>query len=182
MKASTPNSTGTIIVLIGFRGCGKSTVGPELSELVGGGFVDTDELISRHVGLSIATIFEREGESGFRRHEREAISRAIAEEPAVLSVGGGAVLHPQNVLALRAAGKLAWLTAPPEVLWARIQSDPATCESRPDLTALTGLDEVRYLLIERESHYRKAADLAVETADRSPHDIALEIVDRLAAI
>ncbi len=177
--APDDSTTKPSIVLIGLRGCGKSSVGRRLSELVGGKYVDTDTLIAEQAGKSIAAMFEEEGEAGFRRREREMIARVASDQPAVMSVGGGAVLDARNTELLRVAGSLIWLTAPAEVLWERIQADPSTTGTRPALTRMSGLDEVEHLLGERKPFYESAADLAVETANRDPDNIAKEIIQRL---
>jgi shikimate kinase len=173
------STTRPSIVLIGLRGCGKSTVGRRLAELLGWEYVDTDTLIAERAGKSIASLFEEEGEAGFRRRERETIARLAADRPAVISVGGGAVVDTRNTELLRAVGKLAWLTAPAEVLWRRIQADPSTTGTRPALTRLSESHEVEHLLAKRKPFYESAADLVVDTANRDPDDIAKEIIQRL---
>jgi len=164
------------IALIGLRGCGKTTVGRELARLLGGECVDTDEVIAERAGRSIAEIFASEGEPGFRKRESEAIREVVRTPPAVISVGGGAVLDPRNVDALRSVACVVWLTAPTEVLWERISQDEATAACRPPLTDQPGIDEVRRLLAERTPFYQRAADLQIETVDRSAPEIAEEIV------
>ena len=89
------------------------------------------------------------------------------------------MLDARNTELLRAVGKLIWLTAPAEVLWQRIQADPSTTGTRPALTRMSGSDEVEHLLAERKPFYESAADLAVDTANRDPDDIAKEIIQRL---
>jgi shikimate kinase len=89
------------------------------------------------------------------------------------------VLHQQNLDALRAAAILVWLTAPAEVLWQRISTDPATASLRPPLTDQSGIEEVRGLLAERTPYYLRAADFQIETVDREPREIAGEIVRRV---
>ncbi len=167
------------IALIGARGCGKTTVGRILARLLGGECVDTDELVAQRAGRSIAEVFAAEGEACFRRRESEVIHEVVQSPPAVISVGGGAVLHQQNLDALRAAAILVWLTAPAEVLWQRISTDPATASLRPPLTDQSGIEEVRGLLAERTPYYLRAADFQIETVDREPREIAGEIVRRV---
>jgi len=167
------------IALIGPRGCGKTTVGRILARLLGGECVDTDELVAGRAGRSIAEIFANEGEADFRRRESKAIREVVQATPAVISVGGGAVLHQQNLDALRAVAILVWLTAPAEVLYQRISTDLATANSRPPLTQQSGVEEVRRLLAERSPNYQRAADLQIETVDRDPREIAEEIVRRV---
>jgi shikimate kinase len=160
------------VVLIGYRGSGKTTVGPLLAERLGWTFVDTDDLIASDAGTSIADIFAAEGEAGFRKREARAIARAGQGKQQVIAVGGGAVTDADNAEQLRSAGTVVWLTAPPEVLWERIKQDEQTASARPDLTTVGGLEEVRTVLAEREAAYEAAADVRIDTAERSPDDVA----------
>ncbi|MDO8629388.1 MAG: type I 3-dehydroquinate dehydratase, partial [Phycisphaerales bacterium] len=104
------------VALVGFRGSGKTTVGRTLAEFLGGDCIDTDDLIVKAAGRTIADIFADEGEAGFRQREAEVIRWVVATPPAVLSVGGGAVLDERNVQALRSVAAIVWLTAPASVL------------------------------------------------------------------
>jgi len=166
------------IALIGARGCGKTTVGRILADLLGGECVDTDELVAERADRSIAGIFATEGEAGFRKRESQVVREVVEKPPAVISVGGGAVLDQKNVDALRAVAVLVWLTAPAEVLYQRVSTDPASASSRPPLTDQSGVEEVRRLLDERGPLYQRACDFHVETVDRDPKEIAEEIVRR----
>lgn len=167
------------ITLIGPRGSGKTTVGLELAALLGGRCVDTDELVVRHACKSIAVIFEEEGEAGFRRRERDAVSQIVTDPPAVITLGGGAVLDEENVIALRRVSTLVWLTAPVEVLWRRIASDETSSESRPALTRLSGPEEVERLLRERSAFYERAADLVIDTSADVPRAVAQAVLAEL---
>ena len=178
MTGTLRESNRRSIILIGFRGSGKSAVGRELAALIGGDYVDTDNLVAARSGKSIAQIFDEEGEGGFRRREREAIAAVVAQRPAVIGVGGGAILDAENVTVLRSVGVVVWLTAPADVLWQRISSDPDTDSTRPALSKCGGIDEVIHLLAEREPKYREAADLSIETSNSRPAEIAAEIARR----
>lgn len=168
------------VVLIGLRGSGKSVVGRALAELLGGAWVDTDEMVVADSGMSIAVLFETEGEAGFRKRESQAVARAVATRPAVISVGGGAVLEAKNVALLKGAGEVVWLTAPPEVLLSRIMDDKGTPDSRPRLTDLDDLEEMRLLQAKRHIIYENIADLILETSERTPEEIAKVIVEGLS--
>ncbi len=167
------------IALIGLRGSGKTTVGRELARRLGSNHIDTDEMIVAHAGVSIAAIFREQGEPHFRNLEREAIANLVSSPPHIISVGGGAVLDPANVAALREVAQIVWLTAPPSILWQRIESDPRTAADRPPLTTCGGRAGMAQLLIQREPLYRAAADLVVDTLDKSPEVVASEIVSLL---
>ncbi len=167
------------IVLIGYRGAGKTTVGRALAARLGWPFADTDALIEAEAGRSIADLFAAEGQAGFRRREREAIARVTAAVGQVIAVGGGAVTDPANLERLRSAGTVVWLTARAEVLWRRIRFDANTHRTRPGLTDEGGLQEVRTVLAHREAAYRAVAHLVLDTEERDVSTLATAI---LAAI
>ncbi len=167
------------IVLIGYRGCGKTTVGHLIAQRLGWRFVDTDLLIEEQAGMSIAELFARRGEPEFRRLEVEKVAEVTRGAGQVLSVGGGAVLDPGNVARLRAAGAVVWLRAPEEVLWRRMAEDDRTARTRPDLTDQGGIEEVRAVLSQREPAYRSAADIEVDTDGRTPEEVAAVVLKGL---
>jgi shikimate kinase len=150
------------IVLIGYRGSGKSSIGKRLASNLWMDFVDTDALIVERAEKTIREIFEAEGEEGFRRRETAVIREVTGRDNHVIAVGGGAVLAPENVQAMKANGKVVWLRAPAETLHKRIQADAETNASRPNLTAAGGVDEVKQLLEVRTPLYEAAADLTLD--------------------
>jgi len=178
-KVPRRDSEKPSIALIGLRGSGKSSVGRELASLLGGQCVDTDQLVVEAVGKSIAKIFEDEGEAGFRRRECDAIAQVVATRPAVISVGGGAVLSEQNVRALRQVATIVWLTAPIDVLWERVCADTNAAESRPPLTEHAGRAELERLQRERTPIYANVADLTIDTAQRSIPEVGHAIAAAL---
>lgn len=169
MEDGPPN-----IILIGFMGSGKSTVGRRLAERRGWRFVDTDDLIVRMTGQTIPALFAGGGETAFRDRETQAVLGVSAGERQVIATGGGAVLRAENVAALRGAGLVVWLTARPDVVVARTQRRAA---ERPLLAA--GEDDllahVLRMLGERGPLYQAAAHLIVDTSDRPIHAIVAEI-------
>jgi shikimate kinase len=162
------------ITLIGFMGGGKSTVGRLLAQKRGWQFVDTDEVIVEAAGRDIPSLFAEQGEAGFRGRETEAVLQVSRGERQVIATGGGAILRPENVAALRAAGLVVWLTARPDILVARTRrraaERPLLAEGREDL-----LTHVLRMLGERGPLYQAAAHLVVDTSDRSPQVVAAEI-------
>ncbi len=168
-------------MLIGTRGAGKSAVAAVLATRLGWTWVDTDALVERRAGATIREIFERLGESEFRRMEAEIVNEACGGARQVISVGGGAVLGDRNRAALRRAGPRVWLTASAETLAARIAADPQTAQTRPPLTARTGLAEVRHLLAQRGPLYAELASLTIDTTNRSAAEVADAIHAALAA-
>jgi shikimate kinase len=150
------------IVLIGYRGSGKTSIGQRLASKLWMDFVDTDVLLVERAGRTIREIFAAEGEEGFRRRESQVIAEVAARANVVIAAGGGAILKPENVAALKRNAKVIWLKARPEVLFQRIQGDAATTANRPNLTAAGGLDEVTKVLEARTPLYQAAADVSFE--------------------
>lgn len=148
------------IVLLGYRGCGKTTVGRLLAGRTGVELIDTDHLISLRARKSIREIFEADGEARFRDLE-SAVLEDVARWPGsrVLSTGGGIVLRESNRNLLRACGNVrVYFEADARTLFDRIRSDPSTIESRPALTALGGsIEEIETMLQKRDPLYREVA-------------------------
>jgi len=167
------------IVLIGYRGSGKSVTGRLLAEELGWSFVDTDALIEERCGMTIRDLFADRAEESFREAENRVIAEVAGLDRHVIGTGGGAVMRPANGEALKLSGKLVWLSAPPEVLWERIKADARRLDTRPPADPKHGLEDVRSVLREREPIYAGWADFVVDTADRSPEAVAAEILDRL---
>lgn len=168
------------IVLIGYRGCGKTSVARELAKMLGWTMSDTDALVVQQAGKSIRDIFAEMGEPGFRDLESQAVAKAAQLDQHIIGTGGGVVLRKQNVDALKKTGKLVWLSAPAEILYQRIQADTGTHITRPNLTNLGGLEEVKTLLAKRTPIYTAAADLIIDVSTATPRTVALEICQKLA--
>jgi shikimate kinase len=164
------------IILVGPRCTGKTTAGRHLAARLGWDFIDADEHLEAVAGKSVAEVFAAEGEAGFREREAAALAELCARERCVIATGGGAVLREGNRRLLAARGFVAWLTASPETLWARLRSDPATAARRPNLTAAGGEEEVRQILAVREPLYRAVAHFAVDTGTLSPEAVASAIL------
>ena len=152
------------LVLIGYRGSGKTTVGRGAARRLDYDLVDTDERIVAEAGMAIAEIFDVEKEAGFRQREAGVVRAVMAGDRQVVSMGGGAVLRADNVACMRERGFVIWLKAPAEVLWERIQADSGTAANRPALTSLGGLDEIRSVLAARAAKYRQAAHACVDAS------------------
>lgn len=163
------------IFLIGYRGTGKSTVARILAQRLGWEAVDTDELLEKRQGRSIASIFAEEGETGFREKEEALLGEVCFGRCQVVATGGGVILRPENRRQLRSAGFVVWLTADAQTIQERLDCDPSTSERRPRLT-VGGLAEIEELLVVRESLYRSTANLIVATAGRTPEDVAGQIL------
>jgi len=164
-----------LITLIGYRGSGKSTVARLLAQRLGWEWIDADAAIEAAAGQTIREIFAAEGESGFRRRERETIAGLLHRKELVLAAGGGAVLNADTRREMQAAGPVVWLQASVKVLAERIAADPTTAERRPNLAG-GGTDEIARLLAEREPLYRDCASHTIFTDNLS----VPEIVERIA--
>jgi shikimate kinase len=164
--------------LVGMMGAGKSAVGALLAEGLGLAFVDLDREIEAAAGRRIAELFASEGEAGFRKREREALE-ALAGQPAVVALGGGAAGQPGAAERLLATGRVVYLRARPETLAARIGADP----ERPLLAGLSPelrLAKLRQLLAEREAAYLRAP-CVVDTDALDAAAAAREVARRLGA-
>ena len=127
------------IVLIGYRGSGKTTLGRKLADKMWLKFVDTDVLISERAGKTIAEIFATQGEPAFRDLESAIIAEVAAGDGQLIALGGGAILRTQNLAALKQNGaRIVYLHASTEILAQRIAGDPNTAATRPPLTSPAG--------------------------------------------
>ena len=168
----------THLLLIGYRGCGKSGVGKLLSELLDRDLIDTDIAIETSQGKTIAEIFAEVGEAGFRDLESNQIANLDSlKRSAIISLGGGAILRPENRRCIRNLGKTVWLQATPETIFERISNDETTQSRRPKLSNLSDSDEIRSILEMRVPWYKEVADLAVSTDGVSMERVAKTIVD-----
>jgi shikimate kinase len=162
-----------LIFLVGFMGCGKTTVGETLSEIIGARFIDSDALVESAEGMDIPQIFASRGEAYFRTLERRAIAETVKLRRAVIATGGGAVINPDNVSDMRGNGFVAWLKADENFI-SRHASDGA----RP---LLAGMDDgqrlktIRALLREREPLYRSASHFVLDVSAMTPYEVAIAI-------
>ncbi len=163
------------IVLIGYRGAGKSTVGRMLAARAGIKFVDADELVEKQCGASISEIVQSKGWKHFREVEKGIIAEICREDPLIIAPGGGAVLEPANVRALKKEGLVIWLKADGEVLGRRINEDPRSPASRPTLTGKGALEDLQEVLAMRSPYYAAAADVQVETSALSPEEVVEKV-------
>lgn len=149
------------VSLIGYRACGKTTVGRLLSGLLGAPFIDADAVIEQHIGCPIATCFARDGEAAFRDREAECLAALLAgEAPMVLATGGGAVLRAENRALLRARGGLVvYIEVPVGLIQARLRRDAG---GRPSLTGAGVAEEAPRLLDVRAPLYRETAHHVID--------------------
>jgi len=157
------------VVLTGFRGTGKTTVGGILAGQLGFPLLDTDRLVEERAGRTIPRIFRDEGEQAFRDRERQAIA-SLPGDRAVVSAGGGAVVDPANVASLRRGSLVFLLQADEGTIAGRIGAS-----DRPSLTGRLVTEEVGALLRERGPAYLRAADFCIGTGQRTPEEVVGEI-------
>ena len=177
LEASDAEDVPPIIALLGLRGAGKSTVGRRLARRLRLPFVELDRRIEESAGLTLAETFALHGEEYYRRLEREALERLLAEgRPVVLATGGGIVASPITYSLLRRRTLTVWLRASPEDHWNRVvqQGDRRPMADHPQAMA-----ELRRLLQSRELLYARAAH-TVDTSERDPEGV-VEAVAALVA-
>lgn len=165
---------GRNLVLIGLMGVGKSTVAPIVGARLGRPVVDTDAIIEAEAGKPVAQLFAELGERAFRAVESERVRHTAALRGQVVAVGGGAVLDSGNVTQLRSTGDLVLLDAVPATLAARVGEDAS---ERPLLEGRDAEATLAALRRERDAVYAAAAAHAVDTTDRSPEQVADEVLD-----
>lgn len=165
------------VILIGFMGAGKTTVGMALAERFKIPLVDTDQRIVEKAGMSISEIFDRKGEEVFRQIESQVLSELLAQKsPMVVSVGGGLPLKEENRSRLRRIGTVVYLEVKPETVLERLKGD----NSRPLLAGPDGKQKAFGLLKKRGPIYQEAADLVVSVDGKSVEEIVGELEERLA--
>lgn len=160
------------IYLVGLMGSGKTTIGRALARRMGRRFVDTDHEIEARTGVRIPTIFELEGEAGFRRREAQTIVELSEEAGIVLATGGGAILDPENRKVLRRTGWVVYLDVPTHVLLERTRHDT----NRPLLQVADPLAKLNALRAQRDPLYREIADIIVDGARHHSHTAVSRIV------
>lgn len=152
-------------------GAGKTTVGREYARRHRMRFVDCDHEIEARTGVKVPTIFEIEGETGFRRRESQVIDELTRECDLVLATGGGAVLDPGNRAILAERGVVVYLNVPTQVLWERTRHD----RNRPLLQVANARERIETLYRERDPLYRAVADIVVDGGRGNPGGMVRQI-------
>lgn len=163
------------IVLCGFMGSGKTTVGRLLAKRTGLPFVDMDDYIEDKAGMAVSEIFERHGEDYFRELEHEAAKELAKRDGCIISAGGGTLVYRRNADVLRESCRIVLLDAPLEVIKRRLKND----KKRPLLQRPDRDEAMLELYTKRMPLYRGAAHLTVNAA-QSPYKTAREIAKALA--
>jgi shikimate kinase len=163
------------IYLVGMMGAGKTTVGRSLAQKLQMAFVDTDKVLVERTGVPVATIFEIEGEEGFRRRESAVLCELSGEARCVIATGGGAILAAANRDVMRRSGTVVYLRARVEHLWERTRHDT----NRPLLATADPRATLARLLEERDPLYREAAHVVVDTGLQSAGTLATRVMAAL---
>jgi 3-dehydroquinate synthase len=163
------------IVLTGFMGTGKTSVGRELSRRLEYSFIDTDNLIEEKECMPISLIFKKKGEDYFRTVERSIVKEVSQRSDVVVATGGGVIKDRQNVNELRRRGIIIWLKADPEIILKRVMLEGG---KRPLLDVEEPLNEIKRLLAEREGLYMQS-DISIDTSFITPGEAVEEIIERI---
>lgn len=165
------------IILIGFMGAGKTTLGRRLARALRLTFTDTDDRIVAEMGMPVTAIFERYGEEYFRGLETKALQELMDEkERCVVSVGGGLPMRDENQYYLKKLGRVIYLRAGVETLMGRLGRDT----SRPMLRGGDLRSRIEELMAKRQDTYEKVADLVVDTDGKSFERLILEISEKIS--
>jgi shikimate kinase len=159
------------IYLVGMMGSGKTTIGRHLARRLRKTFVDADHEVEARTGVRIPTIFEIEGEQGFRQREAQVISDLSSGADLIVATGGGAVLNPDNRRCLAGSGLVVYLCVPPEILWERTRHD----QGRPLLQVSDPRARIEELYANRDPLYREIADIVVVGGRQAPGVLARQI-------
>ena len=166
----------TKIILVGMMGAGKTTIGKLLSNRLEFNFIDLDRKIEEKSGVKINTIFEIEGEEGFREREHSALNEALAEQKVIISTGGGVVVKDINrSLIQKSEAMVVYLKASLDILLGRLKND----KTRPMLNRDNKLLSLQKLLSEREPFYENLADFIIDTSHLKTNDVLKTITEKM---
>jgi shikimate kinase len=165
-----------LILLVGYRGVGKTTIGRQLAKSLEYDFLDTDEEIVRRKKMQIAEIVATKGWQEFRQYECEVLLNVRDRRATVVATGGGAIAHQQEWLELRRRGVVFWLTAAAHVLQERLHHDHVSPDTRPSLTGAGLEEEIVTVLRERNPLYKQVAHHCIDTSQKQIQEIVSEIL------
>ncbi len=169
---------GKNIIMVGFMGSGKTTVGRILAKKIGYEFFDTDKYIEKKEQMTINEIFATKGEPYFRALELEVAKEISTSENKVIGTGGGMVKNDEIMRLLKANGIVIYLKASPGKIAHNLRND----DSRPLLAGGDKYGKIKALLAQREPLYIKAADIIINTDRKVPKSAAMDIIDKLEGI
>jgi shikimate kinase len=163
------------IILIGFMGSGKSTIGKLLAQKTGMEHIDFDDLLVQEIGMSVQEFFDEYGEAAFRCEETSLLKRFLDHEQ-VISTGGGIVLRPENRALLKQMAPVIYLHTEPETFISRIKNDQKNV--RPLILSKTP-EEIQDVFTPRIPFYEESASLVIATSERTPEEIVQEILEKI---
>lgn len=167
------------VFLMGYRGSGKTTTGKRLASRLWQDFYDTDAMVVKAAGKSIAEVWVERGEGYFRDLEAAAVREVLRLEEGVVALGGGALVREETRAAVKgSAHKRIYLKCEPETLAARLASDPSTALARPSLTGqgASSVEEIRQVLAVREPIYREVMTAELDVTHLTPEEAAVYVV------
>jgi len=164
------------IILVGYMGCGKTTVGKIIEKFTGHTFVDTDEMIAAQQGRSIGDIFKQDGEPAFRVMETALLEEMTADGSGglVISTGGGMPVREKNRKLLRQLGTVVYIRVKPETVYERIKGDT----TRPLLQCENPMERIREMIKSRGPAYEEAAEFVIDVDNLTQQEAAEEIIRR----
>ncbi len=163
------------IFLIGYMGTGKSSVAAHMAKAYGMEVVEMDEMIVCREGMSISDIFAKHGEEYFRDAETKLLKEICLQDNKVVSCGGGVVLRKQNAEEMRKGGMIVLLSAKAETILERVKDD----DNRPLLAGNKTIAFISEMMEKRREKYEGAADIIIQTDNKSVVDICEEIIERI---
>ncbi len=167
------------IILTGYRATGKSSIGKILADMLGFGFIDTDETIEKRQGETITEMVGRGGWDLFRRKEENLLLELARSRNKVIASGGGSVMHERAWSKLRQDALVVWLTADIKTICRRLAADGDTEDQRPPLTEMGTMDEIAMVLSQRQPLYEKSSDITIDTEGKTPEEVAEIILKKL---
>lgn len=163
------------IALIGFMGTGKTTISKVLSKRLNRELIDTDKAIEKKAGITIAEIFEKHGEDGFRDIESHIIKDLKDKRGAIISFGGGVCLREENISNIRENHKVILLEVSSKAIFERVSRD----SKRPVLKGKTDIASIEKIMDKRKASYRRCADKVIYTDGKTISEIADIIIKEL---
>ena len=166
------------IVLIGFMGAGKSTISDFLKTVFAMDIVEMDQIIAERQGMSISDIFETYGEQYFRNLETNLLKELQEGENCIISCGGGVAMREQNVVEMKKNGRVVLLTASPETIYERVKDS----NDRPILNGNKNVSFIADMMEKRREKYEAAADVVIQTDNKSILEISEELISKLTEL